>query len=403
MLKMILGVITAATVLFVSALTMIGVALFVNPALMDAELCKASTLTVGDTIPNRLTTTTTAGATMTLDQTQLGRAATIISVGAHTAGVGTNGVLIALTAALAESRMRMLTNTTTYPESEGYIHDGDGSDHDSLGLFQMRPAAGWGSVTQLMDPDYQAAAFYGGPAGPNQGGPRGLLDIPNWDSLTPGAAAQAVEVSAFPGRYTAFEPVARSILSALTGAAPTDGAQATEFVCLVLSGNAQQLAQTLVEAHTKGTFTTLVPAMYTQEIEATANGTVTTKCQVDTRVLQMLILVLDKFGSVGISDLGRPCVGDNLHCPSSPHCHISDLAVDFTSVGGQVLTGAGAPDIGLLQFLDTILPPGSWAGQSNCRTVAGDELHLDHIGQFSDTCTHQHIDIRGAGTAPLTP
>ena len=403
MLKVILGVITAATVLFVPALVMIGVGLFVNPELMDAELCKASTLTVGDTIPNRLTATTTAGATMTLDHTQLGRAATIISVGAHTAGDGTNGVLIALMAALAESRLRMLANTTAYPESEGYVHDGDGSDHDSLGLFQMRPAAGWGSVAQLMGPNYQAAAFYGGPAGPNHGSPRGLLDIPNWDSLSLGAAAQAVEVSAFPGRYTAFEPVARSILSALTGAAPTDGAQATKSVCSMLSGNAQQLAQTLVEAHTKGTFTTLVPAMYTQEIEATANGTVTTKCQVDTRVLQMLVLVLDKFGSVGISDLGRPCVGDSLHCPSSPHCHISDLAVDFTSVGGQVLNGAGAPDIGLLRFLDTVLPDGSWAGQSECRTEAGDAIHLDHIGQFPDTCTHQHIDIRGAGTATLTP
>ena len=403
MLKVILGVITAATVLFVPALVMIGVGLFVNPALMDAELCRTSTLTVGDTIPNRLTATTTAGAIVTLDQTQLGRAATIISVGTRTAGVGTNGVLIALMAALTESRLRMLANATAYPKSEGYVHDGDGSDHDSLGLFQMRPAAGWGSVARLMDPDYQAAAFYGGPAGPHHGSPRGLLDIPNWDSLSLGAAAQVVEASAFPGRYTAFEPVARSILSALTGAAPTGGAQATESVCSMLSGNAQQLAQTLVEAHTKGTFTTLVPAMYTQEIVATANGTVTAKCQVDTRVLQILVLVLNKFGRLGISDLGRPCVGSSLDCPSSPHCHIPDLAVDFTSVGGQFLNGAGAPDIELLRFLDTVLPNGSWAGQSECRTAAGGSLHLDHIGQFPDTCTHQHIDIRGAGTAPLTP
>jgi hypothetical protein len=402
MLKVILGVVTAATVLFVPALAMIGVGLFVNPALMDAELCRASTLTVGGTIPKRLTATTAAGDAVTLDQPQLGRAATIISVGAHTTGVGTNGVLIALMAGLTESRLRMLANTTAYPDSAGYVHDGDGSDHDSLGLFQMRPTAGWGSVAQLMDPDFHAAAFYGGPAGPNHGSPRGLLDIPNWDSLSLGAAAQAVEVSAFPDRYAAFEPVARTILSALTGAAPTHGAQATESVCPVLSGTAQQLAQTLVEAHTKGTFTTLVPAMYSQEIEATANGTVTAKCQVDTRVLQMLVLVLNKFGRLGISDLGRPCVGDSLHCPSSPHCKIPDLAVDFTSVGGQVLNGAGAPDIGLLRFLDTVLPAGSWAGQSECRTMAGDAVHLDHIGQFPDTCTHQHIDIRGAGTAPLT-
>ena len=66
MLKVILGVITAATVLFMPALVMIGVGLFVNPALMDAELCKASTLTVGDTIPNRLTATTSDPASFTV-------------------------------------------------------------------------------------------------------------------------------------------------------------------------------------------------------------------------------------------------------------------------------------------------------------------------------------------------
>lgn len=403
MMKMVLGILTAAAVLFGPALTMIGVGVFVNPALVQAELCAASTLTVSAAIPSSLIATTTDGTTVTLDQTQLDRAATIISVGGHTLGVGTTGVLIALMAALTESDLRMLANTTAYPESANYVHDGDGSDHDSLGLFQMRPAAGWGSVAQLMDATYQAAAFYGGPTGPNHGSPHGLLDIPNWDSLSLGSAAQAVEVSAFRDRYVSYEPVARAILSALTGTAPTDGASAGASGCSTVSGNAQQLAQTLVDARAKGTFTTLVPAMFTDEIEATASGTVTAKCQVDTRVLQMLVLVLEKFGTVGISDLGRPCVGSTLDCPSSPHCTIPDLAVDFTTIDGQVLNGSNAADIALLEYLDTILPDGSWGGQSECRTAAGNALHLDHIAQFPDTCTHQHIDIRSTGTAPLTP
>jgi hypothetical protein len=254
-----------------------------------------------------------------------------------------------------------------------------------------------------MDPSYQAAAFFGGPTGPNRGSPRGLLDIPNWESLSPGAAAQAVEVSAYPDRYAVYEPVARTILNALTGGTSDNGTGSAVSGCAGVSGNAQQLAQTLVDAHAKGTFTALVPAMYSQEIEATANGTVTAQCRIDTRVLQIIVLVLDRFGSVGVSDLGRPCVGDTLDCPSSPHCHIPDLAVDFTSIGGQILNGSNASDIALLHYLDTILPDGSWAGQSECRTAAGDPLQLGHIGQFPDTCTHQHIDIRGAGTAPLTP
>jgi hypothetical protein len=401
MLKMILGIVTTVAVLFGPALAMIGVGLFVNPALVEAELCGAATLTLSSTIPDRLTATTTDGATVTLDRTQLTRAAIIIGVGARTPGVATTGVLVALMAALTESQLRMLSNTTAYPDSTDYPHDGDGSDHDSLGLFQMRPAAGWGSVAELMGPTYQAAAFFGGPTGPNHGSPRGLLDIPNWYALPLGAAAQTVEVSAFPDRYATFEPVARTILSILAGTSASAGTASGG--CSMVSGNAQQLAQTLVTAHATGTFTTLVPAMYTEEIEATASGIVTTKCQVDTRILQVLVLVLDRFGKVGVSDLGRPCVESALDCPSSPHCRTPDLAVDITSIGGQVLNGSNTSDIALLRYLDTILPAGSWAGQSQCRTQADDPIGLEHIGQFPDTCTHQHIDIRSAGTAAVTP
>ncbi|MCI1636783.1 MAG: M23 family metallopeptidase [Bifidobacterium crudilactis] len=79
-------------------------------------------------------------------------------------------------AALTESTLRMLANTSAYPQSADYPNDGDASDHDSLGLFQMRPQSGWGSVKHLMDPAYQVKRFFGGPTGPNYPSPRGLLD-----------------------------------------------------------------------------------------------------------------------------------------------------------------------------------------------------------------------------------
>ena len=101
-------------------------------------------------------------------------AATIIETGSGIDGVTRDGLVIALMAALTESTLRMLSNTGAYPDSAGYPNDGDGGDHDSLGLFQMRPAAGWGSVAELMNPRYQARAFYGGLTGPNRGSPRGL-------------------------------------------------------------------------------------------------------------------------------------------------------------------------------------------------------------------------------------
>ena len=170
--------------------------------------------------PDHLSATRTDGITVTLGQAQLTRAATIVSVGSGTKDVGRDGIVVALMAALTESSLRMLSNTSAYPDSANYPNEGDGGDHDSLGLFQMRPSTGWGSVADLMDAEYQAEAFFGGPSGPNHGSPRGLLDIPDWKLLPKGAAAQAVEVSAFPDRYAAYEPVAAAIVDALaTGTA----------------------------------------------------------------------------------------------------------------------------------------------------------------------------------------
>ncbi|MPV35938.1 M23 family metallopeptidase [Georgenia subflava] len=185
---------------------------------VGSSCATAISLDVAD-VPDVLITTTSDGSTVELNRTQLTHAATIIQAGSRIEGVGRDGILVALMAALTESSLRMLTNTSAYPHSTNYPNDGNGSDHDSLGLFQMRPATGWGTVAELMDPTYQAAAFFGGPTGPNHGSPRGLLDIPGWKALPKGAAAQEVEVSRYPHRYARFEPVAEQILATLTSPA----------------------------------------------------------------------------------------------------------------------------------------------------------------------------------------
>lgn len=199
---------------------LVSVGVLMNPATI--ALCVTGSLTVGP-IPDSLTVTTADGQTVTLNRQQLTHAATIITVGAATPGVGQAGIRVALMAGLTESTLQMLTNTGTYPESANYPNDGDASDHDSLGIFQMRPAAGWGTVKDLMDPTYQARAFFGGPGGPNYPSPAGLLDIPGWQQLDPGSAAQAVEVSAYPDRYRNWQPAADLILTTLTRPAPRDG------------------------------------------------------------------------------------------------------------------------------------------------------------------------------------
>jgi cell wall-associated NlpC family hydrolase len=120
---------------------------------------------------------------------QLGNAAIITQVGAQR-GIPDQGVVVALMAAMTESGLRNL----------------DHGDRDSLGLFQMRPSQGWGTPDQLLNPTYAATKFYDV-----------LLAVPNWEALAPGAAAQAVERSAFPDRYNKHEQPARQILGALRG------------------------------------------------------------------------------------------------------------------------------------------------------------------------------------------
>lgn len=142
-----------------------------------------------------------------------------VSVGKQL-GVPRDGRIIAIMVALQESSLRMLANVNV-PGSLNFPHDGVGSDHDSLGTAQQRPAADWGSVGELMDPIYNVRAFYGGPSGPNQGSPRGLLDVPGWQSMSKGRAAQAVQVSAFPELYARWEAEASVIVDALDdGTAP---------------------------------------------------------------------------------------------------------------------------------------------------------------------------------------
>jgi hypothetical protein len=211
----------AAVVLLAPGAAVLGVATLVSPAAAGSSSCiwdgqATESLGVSGPVPDSLSATNTNGETVTLNQHQLTRAATIIATG-ESEKIPARGQLIAIMTALTESSLRVLSNTSAYPDSGNIPNDGDGSDHDSVGLFQQRPAAGWGSVENLMDPVWSSRAFYGGPSGPNHGSPRGLLDIDAWQTMDPGAAAQAVQVSAYPDRYAINQPVAEKILSALSG------------------------------------------------------------------------------------------------------------------------------------------------------------------------------------------
>jgi hypothetical protein len=110
-------------------------------------------------------------------------------------GLPGRATLVALMTALQESQLQNLNY----------------GDADSVGLFQQRPAAGWGTIAQIMDPQYAAEAFFGGAAPPN---PPGLVDIDGWPSMSYNDAAQAVQVSGHPELYAQHEQEAKDIAAA---------------------------------------------------------------------------------------------------------------------------------------------------------------------------------------------
>ena len=135
---------------------------------------------------------------------QLSNALSIIQAG-NEAGVGAQGQKIALMTALQESTLRNLANPGV-AGSMDLAHEGTGSDHDSVGLFQQRPSMGWGTVQEIMTPSKSASVFYSR-----------LKDVQGWESMPPGRAAQSVQRSATPTAYDKWEPTAGALMASLSG------------------------------------------------------------------------------------------------------------------------------------------------------------------------------------------
>ncbi len=149
-------------------------------------------------VPDRLTAPgPTPNSTMELVGEQVEASAEIIRIGKANA-IPEQGWVIALATALQESRLRNL----------------DYGDRDSLGVFQQRPSTGWGTPAEVRDIALSVEAFYG--IATHTHNP-GLTDIRGWQSMTVAQAAQAVQISAFPGAYAQWEPAARSIVDQLAG------------------------------------------------------------------------------------------------------------------------------------------------------------------------------------------
>ena len=124
-----------------------------------------------------------------LDADQMNYAKQIASIG-KSRGLGDNEIQIAIMTALAESEMRNINF----------------GDRDSVGLFQQRTSQGWGSIQQIMDPNYSINKFYD------------ALGKVNYKNMTPWQAAQAVQRSFDPtgNNYRARYETAMRAFKSLT-------------------------------------------------------------------------------------------------------------------------------------------------------------------------------------------
>ncbi|MGK5671920.1 hypothetical protein ACSNOB_03605 [Micromonospora sp. URMC 106] len=126
-----------------------------------------------------------------LDDAQLANAKAIIEEAKET-GVGKRGAVIGIATSLQESKLYNLGHLGAY------------NDHDSQGLFQQRPSSGWGSPDQITDPEYSSRAFF-----------QALKNVGGWQDLPLTAAAQTVQVSAYPFAYAQWEEQAADIVAQL--------------------------------------------------------------------------------------------------------------------------------------------------------------------------------------------
>ncbi|WP_433194087.1 hypothetical protein ACQP1G_35745 [Nocardia sp. CA-107356] len=124
---------------------------------------------------------------------QWDNARTIVEVVRHR-GMPDYAAVVALATALQESMLRNLTEAV---------------DYDSLGVFQQRPSAGWGTPEQITDLRYATERFLDAL----------LVHAPNYQAMPLWQAAQAAQRSGFPRAYARWQDQAAQMVLQLLGQA----------------------------------------------------------------------------------------------------------------------------------------------------------------------------------------
>lgn len=290
------------------------------------------------------------------DGEQLTNAAAIMQA-ASQLGMTRAAQVLGVQTAIQESTLRVLDY-------------GDQVGPDSRGLFQQRD--NWGPLEVRMDPLGSSLLFF-----------EALKKIEGWETLAPEEAIHAVQINERASDYVPRRQDAENIVDAWSKASCTGDVPA----------NVQDAAAALLTLQEAGKVN-LQEDNYDQ-VANLAMGTANANCQIDVRVLQLIVLGAEWYGYVGVSDLNRLCRGD---CTAgagvfSMHCKSPSLALDLVNLGGTGLSGADPKSVDFVRRLAAVLPTGSGIGQSDCRADEGVVVDTPGIRQFPDGCHHLHLEL----------
>lgn len=162
-------------------------------------------------------TVTAAGTSFTFTPEQTANAALIAAISVKR-GLPPRAATIALATSIQESKLLNLTY----------------GDRDSLGLFQQRPSAGWGTKEQILDPAYSTNKFYDA-----------LIKVKDYQTAAITKVAQAVQRSGFPEAYADHEQQGRVLASTLSGQSPAGLACQVEPVARAADGTTRTTGATI--------------------------------------------------------------------------------------------------------------------------------------------------------------
>jgi hypothetical protein len=355
--------------------------------------------------------------TATPIEIQIANAKIIIGI-AKTENLGKNGALIGIMVGLDESGLRVLANQKVPLSESNPNKQGDGHDGYSLGVFQQQIIYNWSTISsdpnnaatvnQLMNPAYNAEAFFGSPPGSKAPSvlSKGLQNHPEWQSLEPWIAAQKVQASGDPtgANYHAQLAAAQNLINTYYdlapaiplpvafNAAPSAGgggniADSCATGSTSFTGDEHDLARQIL-ANTSITYdygpNGIVIKPF-QDLAANKKaGTYPNSDITDVSVtLLKYILTIAQTHKLNISSLTTQ------HDPGD--IHSSGYAVDFNILDGTHIIGRDPGTLSIIAIGIKVLPKGTGFGEQYC---PGTPVVLpEGFIQFFDTCNHLHTQL----------